>query len=71
MSLQMLGRDCASPRVLRSVIDTTGELKGVDEEIYEGCNAMIGNFEQLCHQKMVLKSVMKFWFGYQFLANND
>lgn len=59
MSLQMLARDCASPRVLRGVVDTTGEAKGVDEEIYEGCNAMIRHFQQLCQQKMV-NSVVHF-----------
>jgi len=62
MSLQMLGRDCASPRVLRGVVDATGEPKGADEEIFEGCNTMIRHFEQLCHQKMVFKTVLHFWF---------
>lgn len=58
MSLQMLRRDCASrPRALRAVIDTTGEPKGVDEEIYEGCNAMIQSYQQSCHQKKITVDV--------------
>lgn len=53
MSLQMLGKDCASPRILRSVIDNSRATKEVDEEIYDGCVTIIQNFQSLCDQKKV------------------
>ena len=62
MSLQMLGKDCASPRVLRGVVDNTGEARGVDEEIFEGCHAMIQHFQQLCNQKKVTLAPCSFCY---------
>ena len=53
MSLQMLGRDCASPRILRGVIDNSREIKDVDEEIYDGCVSMVQHFQSICDQKKV------------------
>lgn len=53
MSLQILGKDCASPRILRGVIDASRGTKEADEEVREACNAMIQDFEPLCTQKKV------------------
>lgn len=58
MSLQMLGKDCASTRILRSVIDHSRATKEVDEEIYDACVSMIQQFQSLCDQKKVLPIVL-------------
>ncbi|XP_024391656.1 inactive protein kinase SELMODRAFT_444075 isoform X1 [Physcomitrium patens] len=53
MSLQILGGECASHRVLRGVIDNSRGTKEVDDEIVEGCTAMIQHFQAVCNQKKI------------------
>ena len=54
MSLQRLGRDCATPRTWGGAVDGSKDTKKVvEEDVRQSCSNLIQEYQELCNQKKV------------------